>query len=75
MSISCIKLGKFSVIIFSNKFSTSHSLSSPSVTPMMQCCNAEVVPEAVYTILIFFWILFSFVLLTGCFLHPYIPNC
>ena len=35
MSISFTKLGKFSVIIFSNRFLVSCSFSSPSGTPMM----------------------------------------
>ena len=36
MSISVTKLGKFSFITFSNKFSISCSSSSPSGTPMIQ---------------------------------------
>ena len=66
MSTSFTKLGKFSFIIFSNKFSTSYSFSSSSGTPMIRMF--EVVPGAPYPTLCmcvcvyiynFFWILFS----------------
>uniref|UniRef100_K9IY41 Uncharacterized protein n=1 Tax=Desmodus rotundus TaxID=9430 RepID=K9IY41_DESRO len=75
--ISFIKLGKFSVIIFSNRFPICCSFSSPSGTPMI-----EVAPEAHYTSLVwgagvgFFFLLA--VLIGFCFvlfcLLTYIPN-
>ena len=54
MSISFTQLVKFSLILFSNKFSISCSCSSPSGTPMIQVlvCLRDI-PEAPYTILIF----------------------
>ena len=36
VSISSTRLGKFSIIIFSHRFSISHSLSSPSSIPMIR---------------------------------------
>ena len=50
MSISFAKLGKFSFIISSKKFSISCSFSSLSVNPVVGMF--EVVPEAAYAILL-----------------------
>ena len=53
MSISFTKLGKFSFIIFSNKFSTSCSLFSPSGTPMIQMLVCLKLPERLLSLSVF----------------------
>ena len=53
------KLGKFSFIIFSNKFSTHCSCSSPSGTPDSDIRSLKVVPEFPKPLLIFFFFLNS----------------
>nr|KAF6450522.1 hypothetical protein HJG59_008394 [Molossus molossus] len=60
MSVSFTKLGKFSVIIVSNRFSISCSHSSPSGTPKMRMLACLKLSQRLLTLSSFFWILFSF---------------
>ena len=54
MSISFTKLGKISFNIFSNRFPISCSFSFPLASLWSKCWSVKVVPQAAYTILIFF---------------------
>ena len=58
MSISFTKLGKFSFIIFSNRFPISCSFSS-SDTPVMQMLDHLKLSQRLLTLSLFFWILLS----------------
>nr|KAF6416284.1 hypothetical protein HJG59_009535 [Molossus molossus] len=60
MSVSFTKLGKFSAIIVSNRFSISCSHSSPSGTPKMQMLARLKLSQRLLTLSSFFWILFYF---------------
>ena len=62
--------------LFLDRLPISCSFFSPSGTPMMQKVGMiEVVPEAAYTILIFFLLGFLFLfVLVGCFLLLYVPK-
>ena len=74
MSLSFTRLGKFSSIIFSNKFSISCSSSSPSGTPYDSDVGAlKVVPEVPQP-LIFFEFLFLHSVPVGWLFLPYVPN-
>ena len=73
MSISFTKLGKFPFITFSNRFLIScSSSSSPSGTPMMRMLEHLKLSQRLFTLSLFFRILFS----SSCpdFLLPYVPN-
>ena len=59
MSISFTKLGKFTFIIFSNRFPISCSFSSPSDTPMMQMLDLLKWSQRLLTLSSFVWIHFS----------------
>ena len=71
--ISFTKLGKFSFIIFSNKFPISCSFSSPSGTPMMQMLDVLKLSQRLL-ILSPFYFFFPFAVLIGCFFFLF-PNC
>ena len=58
-SISFARLGKFSLIIFSNKFSISCTCSSPSGTPMIQMLECLKLFWRFLSLSSFFWILIS----------------
>ena len=73
MSTSFTTLGKFSVIIFSNRFSISCSLP-PSSTPWCECWYDYSCPGDSLHYPNFFIFFFLFVGLMGCFLLSYIPN-
>ena len=74
MSISFTKLGKFFVVIFSNRFPVFCSHFFFWYPHDVNVGMLEVVPEALYTILIFFGFFFLLVVLIGCFLIPHVPN-
>ena len=74
MSISFIKLGKFSFIIFSNRLPISCSLSSPSGTPMKRMLDRLKLSQWLLTLSSFFWILFSSCCSHWLFLVPCVPN-
>ena len=59
MSTSFTKLGKFSFIIFSNRFPISCSFSSPSGTPVMQMLESLKLSWRLLTLCSFFWVLLS----------------
>ena len=61
-SISFAKLGKFSFIIFSNKFSISCSSSSPSGTHMIHMLECLRLFQRFLSLSLFFWILVFFIL-------------
>ena len=69
--ISFTTLGKFSFIIFSNKFPIS-SFSSPSSTPMMQVLDYLMLFQRLLTLFLFIGFFFSYC--SDCFLLPYVPN-
>ena len=58
-SISLARLGKFSFIICSTKFSISCSSSSPSGTPMIQMLECLRLSQRFLSLSSFFWILIS----------------
>ena len=58
-SISYARLGKFSFIMFSNKFSISCSSSSPSGTPMIRMLECLKLSWRLLRLSSFFWILVS----------------
>ena len=58
-SISFARLGTFSFIMFSNKFSISCSSSSPSGTPMIQMLEGLKLSKKFLSLSSFFWILVS----------------
>ena len=58
-SICCARLGKFSFIICSNKFSISCCCSSPSGTPMIQILERFRLSQRFLSFSLFFWILVS----------------
>nr|KAF6452913.1 hypothetical protein HJG59_008216 [Molossus molossus] len=60
ISVFFTKLGKFSAIIVSNRFSISCSLSSPSGTPKMRMLARLKLSQRLLTLSSFFWIPFSF---------------
>nr|KAF6460621.1 hypothetical protein HJG59_011526 [Molossus molossus] len=60
MSVSFTKLGKFSAIIVSKRFSISCSLPSPSGTPKMRMLARLKLSQRLLTLSSLFWILFSF---------------
>ena len=74
ISISFTKLGKFSFIIFSNRFPTSYSFYSLSGTPMMQMMECLKLVQRMLTLSSFFGFFFVLVVLIGCFLLPYVAN-
>ena len=74
MSLSFIKVGKFSFIIFSNKFSISCSFSSPG-TPMIQMLECLKLSQRFLNLSSFFKILISSFVLSECLLFPCVPNC
>ena len=59
MSISFIRLGKFSFIIFSNKFSISCYCLSPSGAPMIWMLECLKLSQRFLSLSSFFWILVS----------------
>ena len=74
MCISFTKLGKFSFIIFKNRFPISCSFSSPSGTAMMQMLECLKLSRRLLPLSLFSGVLFYFCCLIGCFLLPYVPN-
>ena len=74
MSFSFIRLGKFAIIISSNRFFIPCSLSSPSGIPIMQMCCASCCPKY-FLSPHFLNIFFLFCAVLGCFFLPYLPNC
>ena len=74
MSRSFTRLGKFSFIICSNKFSISHSSSSPSVTPMIQMSKHLKLSQRFLSLSSFFWILVSSFCSSWMF-SSFFPNC
>ena len=77
-SISFARLGKFSFIICSNKFSTSCSFSSPSVNPMIRMFECLKLSQRLLSFSLFFWILeflFLYCVLIECLFLPSAPNC
>ena len=75
MSISFTKLGKFSFIIFSNKFSISYSSSSSSGIPMILMLVCLRCPRDFLYYLHFYELLFLLAVLVECLFLLYIPNC
>ena len=73
--ISFDRLGKFSFIMFSNKFSMSCPSSSPSGTPMIQRLECKVVPEVPKNLLIFFEFFLLYSVPVEYLLLPFVPNC
>ena len=59
LSIFFTKLGKLSLIIFSNRFPISCSFSSPSGTPMKRVLNILKLSQRLLILSSFFWIPFS----------------
>ena len=57
--ISFVRLGKFSFIICSNKFSISCCCSSPSGTPVIQILECFRLSQRILSLSSFFWILVS----------------
>ena len=74
MSISFAKLGKFSFIIFSNKFSSSCSSSSAG-TPVIQMLVHWEMSQRLLTLSSFFGIFVLPIVLIECLFLPYVPNC
>ena len=74
MSISFVKLGKFSFIIFSNKFSVSCSPSSFGI-PMSWMLVCLRCPRDFLYYLHFYELLFLLAVLVECLFLLYIPNC
>ena len=74
VSISFTKLGKFSVIIFSNRFPISCSFSYPSGSPMMQMLVYLRLSQRLLTSHFFFYSFFLLTVLIGWFLLPYTPT-
>ena len=70
-SISFTRLGKFSFIICSNKFSMFCCCSSPSGTPMIQILECFRLSQVS---LHFFELLFLHSVLIGCLFFPFVPN-
>ena len=73
MSISFIKLGKISFIIFSSRFPISCSFCCSSGTPMMQMLDLLKLSQGLLILSSYFGFFFLLVLI-GCFLLPYFPN-
>ena len=73
VSTSFTKLGKFSFIIFSNRFPISCSFSSPSSTPMRRMLESLKLSQKLLILSSFFGFFFLPVVLCG-FLLPYVPN-
>ena len=76
MSMSFTKIGKFSSIIFSNKFSISHSSSSPSGIPVIQMLALLEMSQNLLILSSFFKKIFLFLhsVLVDCLFLPYVPN-
>ena len=77
ISTSFTKLGKFSFIIFPNRFPISCSFFSPSGTSMMQMLECLKLSQRLLTLSLLLLLLFGFfflLVLIGCFLLPYVPN-
>ena len=72
MSISFSKLGRFSSVIFSNRFPVSWFFSS-SGTPLMQMLYLLKLSQRLLILSSFFWILFSSCCSGWLFLLPYVP--
>ena len=89
MSISFIKLGKFSFIIFSNKFSISCSSSSPSGIPVIWTLAFLQMSQSSYSLLIvlnscffilfwltvYFFLMFQFIDMNPGFLPFTVGSC
>ena len=73
MSISFTKLGKFSFIIFSYKFSISSSSFSPSGIITI-CWHSWRCPRGSSTYPCFVELLFLLFVLVGCLSFPYVPH-
>ena len=73
-SISFARLGKFSFIICSNKFSISWSSSSPSGTPMIQLLECLKLSWRFLSLSSLFWFFFLHSVLVGCLFLPFVPN-
>ena len=74
MSISFSRLGKFSAIIYSERFSIPCSLSLLLVPLCWECWSAWCCPRAPLNHPHFIGFLFLFAVLIACFLPPYLPN-
>ena len=74
-SISFARLGKFSFVIFSNKFSVSCSSFSPSGTPMNRMLERLKMSWRFLSLSSFFWILVSSFCSGWMFFLLYAPNC
>ena len=68
------RLGKFSVIIFSNRFSVLSSLSSLSGSPLMQMLLFPILSQRSLKLSLFFKILFSFCCSEMLFSVCYVTN-
>ena len=76
MSISFTKLGMFSFIIFSNKFSISCCSSSPSGIPISwMLAHLEMSQSLLILTSFFFAFFFLHSVLVDCLFLPYVPNC
>ena len=74
MSISFTGLGKFSFIIFSNKFSIFCSSSSSSGTPMIQMLECLKLSQRVNSLFSFLELLFLYSVPLECLFLPFVPN-
>ena len=74
-SISFARLGKFSSIICSNKFSIFCSSSSPSGTPIIRMLEHFEMPWRFLSLSSFFEFLFLHSFLVGCSFFPSGPHC
>ena len=71
-SISFTRLGNFSFIMFSDKFSISCSCSSPSGTPMIQILERLKLSQRFLSLSIFFEFLILHSVLAGCLFLPFV---
>ena len=74
VSISFTKLGKFSFIIFSNRFPVSYSFSYLSGTPVMQMLDCLKLFQRLLTLSSFFWIPFFLVLFKKDFIYLFLDR-
>ena len=70
-SISFSRLGKFSFLIYSNKFSMSCCCSSPSSTPIIQILECFTLCQRFLSPSSFFWILVSSFCSDWMFIYPF----
>ena len=73
-SISFARLGKFSFIICSNKFSISFCCSSPSGTPMIQILERFRLSQRFLSLFSYFWICVSSFCSSWMFISSFFPN-